>query len=232
MIDERDAVQLWRNEYRKEGIPSSFRDEPSGSVAEFTDFLAGRHVCAGTALDLGCGTGRNSLFLARRGFDVHSIELVPELIDALRVQAGSLGLAAQLQVHCQSVADPWLVRSCSIDVAIDTFCYKHQVTSEGKAAYRRELARVMKPGGFYLLTLAGVDDGYYGPLLSTSPRPDDRLIIDPENGIASILYSKEDVNAEFGGDFAMVSYSHKAKSGLMHGKKYLRSTHVMVFQHR
>jgi SAM-dependent methyltransferase len=51
-------------------------------------------AAGGTVLDLGCGTGRVALHLARRGHPVVGLDVAPELIEALRDRAGDLPLAA------------------------------------------------------------------------------------------------------------------------------------------
>lgn len=228
-----ESIELWRQEYGRQGIPSSFREDPSGSVVEFVEFLCKNGIQKGRALDLGCGQGRNSLYLAEQGFDVDSMDFVPENIKILAHHSNELHLASNIHVHCQSVTSPWPFEDSGLfDVAIDAFCYKHQILPADKEVYRRELARAMKPGGYYLLTLAGVDDGYYGPLLASSPAPDERVIIDPANGIASVLYRKEDILREFGDAFELVQFQHKQRNGQMHGAMYPRSTLVFYFVRR
>jgi SAM-dependent methyltransferase len=49
----------------------------------------------GPILDLGCGTGRISLDLAARGFDVTGIDSDPELIEALRSRARERGVRVE-----------------------------------------------------------------------------------------------------------------------------------------
>jgi SAM-dependent methyltransferase len=232
MLDKQNLVGHWRSEYAQKGIPSSFREEPSGSVVEFANFLESHNVRHGSALDLGCGRGRNSVFLAEQGFDVSSIDFVPDMIESLQQQSEVLGLADRVHAYCQSVTEPWPFPPQMFDVAIDAFCYKHQVVAAEKAVYRRELARVMKSGSFYLLTLAGLDDGYYGPLLASSSAADERMIIDPAIEIPSILYTKEDVISEFADTFDLVHYTHKLREGVMHGKVYQRSTLMFIFSRR
>jgi SAM-dependent methyltransferase len=223
-----DSSQLWSQEYAAKGIPSSFRDGPSGSVEAFFDYLVEKGVETGTAIDLGCGTGRNSIFLATKGFVVHSIDFVEEMISRFRNDLSRTKLSDRITPHCQSVTSPWPVPDRSVDIAIDTFCYKHQIAETDRRAYRDQLTRTMKPGGLFLLTLAGTDDGYYGPLLSSSPNPGGRVIVDPANGIPSVLFTRKDVEDEFRSCISFEFYEHKSKHGLMHGTEYLRSTHLFI----
>ena len=223
---------LWRKEYETAGIPSSTREEPSGAVVSFVEFLRANKILEGVALDLGCGKGRNSIFLSQQGFEVYSIDFVCEAINHLRTEAEKLGLQNRIHTYCQSVAERWPNVAESVDVAIDAFCYKHQVDRGERDAYKSELIRVLKPNAMYLLTLAGDDDGYYGPLLLTSPNPREKVIVDPNNGIPSNLYTKQEILGDFGKDFELEGYEHKIKPGLMHGRQYLRSTHVFHFRKR
>lgn len=48
----------------------------------------------GPVLDVGAGTGRSTLFLARRGIAVTALDLVPELLDTLRERAAGLPVEA------------------------------------------------------------------------------------------------------------------------------------------
>lgn len=229
MLKVKTFVDSWADEYKKKGIPSSIREEPSGSVAAFVCKLPRKFSRNGSALDIGCGTGRNSLYLAEQGFDVSSIDFLPDVVQRLRIQSQSRGLSSYIHTYCANVTEVWPFDNDAFDIAIDTFCYKHQVTDEGKRIYRQELARVLRKGGFYLLTLAGVDDGYYGPLLADSPDRREHVIVDPVNKIASILYSREDIEKEFSDSFQLIDYAHKEFSGMMHGGTYRRSTHVFIF---
>ena len=226
------AQSRWYEEYSNSGIPSSFRIEPSGSVVEFMEYLKALPEVGRLALDLGCGRGRNSIFLAQHGFEVSSVDFVPEIIEGLRRQVKEFGLADIVHPYCADLTRPWPFPNDNFDIAIDTFCYKHQIRPEEKELYRRELKRVLKPGAFFLLTLAGTDDGYYGPFLEESPEPDRNVILDSANNILSILYTKEDVLGEFGGFMDLVHYEHKLKDGRMHNQVYTRSTHLFIFEVR
>ena len=72
------------------GERSPFGDHPDARVcalaAEFADPRAAR------VLDIGAGTGRNALALARRGHPVDAIELTPAFADTIRADAQREGL--------------------------------------------------------------------------------------------------------------------------------------------
>ena len=184
------------------------------------------------AMDLGCGTGRNSLYLAEHGFTVYAIDIVPDLISRLQRKAEAAGMGSRLLAICGSVCDPWPAPDGAVEVAIDTFCYKHLMESEDRAAYRSELARVLKPGGQFLLTLASIEDGYYGALPYRSIDSGMHAIYDPANRIESVLYDRGAVEKRFAGDFSVTQHFEKRKRGQMHGAEYNRVTYVFVMSRR
>jgi 2-polyprenyl-3-methyl-5-hydroxy-6-metoxy-1,4-benzoquinol methylase len=50
--------------------------------------------CGGPVLEVGCGTGRVALDLARRGHSVTGVDTDPQLVTALRERAHGLDLRA------------------------------------------------------------------------------------------------------------------------------------------
>lgn len=53
----------------------------------FAEFVSSIHPASGTLLDLGCGNGRDSLHLARQGFDVIGLDVSNTAIAAARAAA-------------------------------------------------------------------------------------------------------------------------------------------------
>src|SRR5947209_966104 len=100
-------AQLWESEYDRKGIPSSFRGEPSGSLTDSLAILYGLGFAGGTAVDIGCGAGRNSLYLASRGFEVYSVDMTASVVGPFAAHVVAAGLDRQVHVSCQSVAEPW-----------------------------------------------------------------------------------------------------------------------------
>ena len=72
-------------------------DAPS-LIPQFDQLLAlvekNRDVPLGSALDLGCGTGRWSVRLAERGWQVVGVDVVPRAIDAARHRSEQAGVDA------------------------------------------------------------------------------------------------------------------------------------------
>jgi SAM-dependent methyltransferase len=227
---ERDLSEKWDQEYQRKGIPSSVRGGPSGALEEALLRLGRARVPAGTAVDIGCGSGRNSLYLADCGYTVCSIDFVARMISRLQETIRGTERESRISAYCQSVTDPWPVPDHACDLAVDMFCFKHLVTESDRSAYIQHLVQALAPTGHFLLTLAGQDDGYYGSLPRLEGDLPGRIILDPGNQIRSALYERDDIEVLFSKYFALEHYEKKIKTNEMHGKAYVRSTHVFLMR--
>lgn len=71
--DEKKSTLLkWDGRFRAEGCVLG--TEPSGYLSENINLITSR-VPGKRALDIACGEGRNSIFLAQRGFDVLGLDI-------------------------------------------------------------------------------------------------------------------------------------------------------------
>jgi len=103
----------------------------------------------GKALDLGCGYGRASIFLARLGWQVDGVDFIPQAIAEARTRAGEAGVEARITFHLGSVVDLGYLHGI-YDFALDVGCM-HILSGEELQAYRDELCRLLRPGANYLL---------------------------------------------------------------------------------
>ena len=59
----------------------------------------------GRALDLGCGTGQNSIWLAKRGWEVAAIDIVPKAIAVAQARTTEAGVNAEVMVTSHEHGD-------------------------------------------------------------------------------------------------------------------------------
>lgn len=222
--------QLWKNEYQRQGIPSSYRETPTKAVIEFVSFLRSHGKEVGYAIDLGCGRGRNAIHLAECGYQVVCLDLVEKNVLEINEKAEQRKLP--IKAYCQDITSPWPVKNAQFDFAIDIFCYKHIVDKTAQQNYRKQLREALKTNGHYLLNLASDDDGFYGPLLKTSPDPLRKLVIDPFSQIASLLYTQEEIIQEFSDSLHLVEAKKVSSSSPMYGQDYQRQVLSLIFQKR
>jgi SAM-dependent methyltransferase len=116
----------------------------------------------GRALDLGCGLGRASLYLARLGWQVDGVDFIPQAITEATNRARQAGLD-NVHFHRGSVTQLDFLRG-HYSFALDVGCV-HSFTSDELQAYHRELLRLLEPGASYLL---------FAHLNSVEPEPETR----------------------------------------------------------
>jgi ubiquinone/menaquinone biosynthesis C-methylase UbiE len=102
----------------------------------------------GRVLDLGCGTGTNSLYLAHRGWRAIGVDFVPKAIRAARRKAKATGLRG-IEFHVGDVTQLDFLEG-EFDLALDVGCLHCMVRSK-QPLYAAELIRLTQPGSMYLL---------------------------------------------------------------------------------
>lgn len=143
----------WDDLFRKGEFASR---EPSWGVRRFAAFLRGRG--AKRVLDIGCGAGRNLIFLAREGFEVHGLDSSKEALRICRERLAAEGLRAAL-VEADMGAIPY--PDGFFDAAIAIAALYHN-TLEGIRRAIAEIHRVLREGGYALLEFKSKRSFRYG----------------------------------------------------------------------
>ncbi|MBI4670178.1 MAG: class I SAM-dependent methyltransferase [Chloroflexi bacterium] len=123
-------------------------------------------VRRGKALDLGCGTGVHSLYLAQQGFRVTAIDFVSSALDFARKRANEAGVEIQF-VHADILE--WETPD-HFDLIIDSGCL-HSMRGDSRKRYKVQLLKWLDPSSLYgLLHFAKrhfFDFGLVGPQRKT-----------------------------------------------------------------
>lgn len=109
--------------------------------------LVEQHGGQGRALDLGCGTGMHSIYLAQRGFSVVGVDFSPKAIALARDKACRAGAAVDFQTGDVTRLD--FLRE-PFEVVLDVGCF-HGLDAAGRARCAGHLARLTRPGSTFLL---------------------------------------------------------------------------------
>ena len=106
-------------------------------------------------VDLGCGSGRHTVFLTQRGFDVIGLDNSPKALSLSREWLTQEGLAARLALA--DVRRPLPLRPGFCDAVISTQVIHHALvdTVRGTA---REIHRILRPGGAVFLSVPSGTD--------------------------------------------------------------------------
>ncbi len=114
---------------------------------ELKQLIEEEHFPPGRALDIGCGTGTNVIYLAQHGFEVTGLDFVGKAIRQARAKCRAANVRADLRVA--NVLEPCDL-GAPFDLALDIGCF-HNFDSEGRARYAENLARWTHPGSVYLV---------------------------------------------------------------------------------
>lgn len=96
-----------------------------------------------TALDIGCGLGRNTRWLARQGYRASGLDLSPYAVEQARERSGDCGAAF---VQGDVLRDP--IPGGPFDVVYDSGCF-HHLPPHRRLSYLKALGTVLKPGGLF-----------------------------------------------------------------------------------
>jgi len=97
----------------------------------------------GAALDVGCGAGREAVFLAQCGFDTIGVDISPKAIEIATERATDAGVKADFRVGSFFELP---VDDQSIDFVNDRGAL-HLVPESERPNFAAEIFRVLKPGG-------------------------------------------------------------------------------------
>jgi ubiquinone/menaquinone biosynthesis C-methylase UbiE len=104
-------------------------------------------LAAGSALDIGCGTGDNSVYLATHGWQVTGVDYVSKPLEAARAKAAAAGVTVDFRQ-----ADATRLESVGSGFAliVDNGCL-HGMSADDRDAYVRGVGAVTAPGGRLLI---------------------------------------------------------------------------------
>ncbi|MFF8013704.1 methyltransferase domain-containing protein [Streptomyces sp. NPDC007929] len=119
----------------------------------------------GRALDLGCGPGRNALYLAERGFDVDAVDLSATAVDWARERARATGTENVRFLRGDAFALAGSALTGPYDLVYDSGCF-HHLPPHRRVSYLALLEQLLASGGHFGLTCFAAGDGGVGSELS------------------------------------------------------------------
>lgn len=139
-------LTAWNDRYRDGNVPWD-TGRPS---SELQAVLREQSIEPCRALDLGCGTGTNSVWLAQQGFEVTGLDVAPLAVERAEERARAAGVNARfLAADILNLPDP----DRPFSFFLDRGCY-HAVRRGAPGLYASAVARQLAPGARGLI-LAG-----------------------------------------------------------------------------
>ncbi len=203
-------------------------DEPAEDLEKFTRFLEREHGkkflnVTALALDLGCGNGRNLVYLAKKfgmrgiGYDTSEVAIA----QAKKAASDSVKNPGSgqngLQFFVRSISEPIPLPDASVTIALDMMS-SHVLKRAEREALRTEILRVLKPGGWLFFKSFLLDeDSHAKRLLRESPADEEGMYIHPEMKTAEYVWTEESAREFFEPYFTIhrieKSFKHKHADG-------------------
>jgi SAM-dependent methyltransferase len=114
----------------------------------------------GSALDVGCGTGDASIYLAQQGWQVTGIDFVPKALDKARAKARAANVAVNfVQADVTHLSQAGI--GSGFELIVDNGCF-HGMSAHDRDLYVNQIAAVAAPGA-RLVMVAFEPSGRFGP---------------------------------------------------------------------
>lgn len=152
LLEKRDG-EWWNNFYSERSRPVPFfkniPDEELISYCENGTFQKGK------SLDIGCGNGRNAIYLAEQKFDSYGIDISKESIAWAREMVQN---SPQKPCFEEKSLFDFVADSKSFDLILDSGCF-HHIKPHRREEYLKKIQILLKDDGYFLMTCFNLDGG-------------------------------------------------------------------------
>lgn len=216
------AATAWEKEYRNPKLVTK-NDEPQADTLRFFKWLKkdqkfileDRNI-----LDLGCGTGRNSNYLAEKGNNVIGIEISKTAISLAQDRARSIDVVCDYRLG--DIGSPYDIKDEFLDVIIDVTS-SNSLDEKGREIYLSETKRCLKTGGyFFVRALCKDGNDNVKQLLKTSPGKEYDTYVLKEMGLTERVFSRVDFVDLYGKYFKILKLEKKTSYTTFNNRIYKR----------
>ncbi len=220
----------WEKEYRDPKLVTK-DDKPQADTLRFLKFL--KKECALSlenlkVLDLGCGTGRNSNYLAEMGNDVCGIDISKTAISIAKERALKKGLRVDYAVG--DIGNDYNIKDNFIDIVLDVTS-SNSLNEKARENYLKEVHRVLKIGGHvFVRALCKDGDSNAKKLIKLNPGKEIDTYFIKELGLTERVFAKEDFIKTYTKHFKILKLEKKEGYQTISGKIYKRNYWLAYMQ--
>ncbi|EKD91372.1 MAG: hypothetical protein ACD_30C00017G0010 [uncultured bacterium] len=227
----RKQKRVWDKEHtEKSSLPSMASEEPSRGVILFGDYLKDHKInLSGKVIDIGCGKGRNAIYLAKLGFEVYAIDYIPKALEQAEKLATRENVSDAIHYLNAAIDSKWQFEDDFFDIAVDCFSSIDIETKKGRETYRNELLRTLKPGGLALITVVSVKDEWEAKLIKNNPGIEKNSTIWPQNNKFQKDYDEKELR-DFYKSFEILELKEINKKAFKLGKSYNATNFWLVLK--
>lgn len=140
-------MKKWLYELIYRFVPVDWIFGPSSEIEKYVDLVVDGRIKSGTVITLGCGVGRETIHLAKKGFEVIGLDFSPTAIKRARHRATAAGVDVQFVVddltNLQNV-------SGTFDLVMD-FGALNDLSQGNRDRYIHNVLPLTQPDGAYAM---------------------------------------------------------------------------------
>lgn len=216
---------VWEREYRNPQL-ITLGEEAIQSVKDWARFLRrekGVDLSNKKILDLGCGNGKNSIYIADQGLnnEVFGLDISKTAVEYANKLAHEKKVAAHY-IH-GSIGKPLPYGDNIYDIALDVTS-SNSLTESERETYLKEVHRVLKSGGhLFVRALCKDGDTHAKTLIKMHPGKEKDTYIMPDLGLTERVFTKDDFLATYSLLFTITQIEKETHYTEFNGRKYKRN---------
>lgn len=140
-------MKRWLYELVYRFVPVDLIFGPSSEIKNYVDLVVDERIKSGSVITLGCGVGRETIHLAKKGFNATGVDFSSTAIRKARLRAEVEGVDIQFVVD--DLTNLKRV-SGTYDLVMD-FGALNDLSQVSRDLYMKNVIPLTKPGGFYVM---------------------------------------------------------------------------------
>ena len=156
----REPQGFWNEFYKNQSKPIPFFvNKPDENLVSY---FASKQIRPGNVLELGCGAGRNAIYLAEQGCSVVGVDLSEKALEWAKQR--TQGMDINIEWICANIFDVALQEN-SFDFIYDSGCF-HHIAPHRRSTYLALIQKLVKPNGYFALCSFEKHGQYGGSAMS------------------------------------------------------------------
>jgi SAM-dependent methyltransferase len=222
--------EAWEKEYRNSKLLTK-EDKPQSDVVRALKYLKKEEKINFDGLntiDLGCGTGRNSNYLAELGCNVTGLEISDTALKIARENLTKRGLRIEYLKHDIGSALPF--PNENFNIALDIVS-SNSLNEKEREIFLSEVSRILKSDGYFIVRALCKDgDKNAQNLLKMSPTGEKDTYYMKELNLRERVFSREDFVEMYSKYFKILKLDKKTSYPICSGRLYKRNYWIAILK--
>lgn len=228
IITHKQQQKIWDAEHKNPKVLLQMHsDEVSGGVVRFWDFLKKKEVKNLKGVEIGCGKGRNTIWLAKHGIEMTGFDFSPFAVKEAKVRAIKTK-NSKADFKIADATKKWPFSSSIFDFGIDCFASTDIESIKGRKFAAKEMYRVLKPGGFLMAYMLSPEDGFHREMIKKRPTKEKNAFLHDTGKFEKCFSAKE--TRDLYKLFKVLKGERVNKRTYFFGKEYPCKHHWFIFQ--